>query len=98
MKNIFIMLLLLSSTSQAQFINTKLQVAGLTCAMCSFATQKQLQTLNFIDSIDTDLESNTFLLTFKQGLEVNFDLIKTRVEDAGFSVSSLVVLPVVRPC
>lgn len=92
MKKLFILLLLISSISKAQFINTKLQVAGLTCAMCSFATHKQLQTLDFIDSIGTDLETNTFFLTFKPNLEVNFDLIKTRVEDAGFSVSSLVVV------
>jgi cation transport ATPase len=92
MKKLFILLLLISSISKAQFINTKLQVAGLTCAMCSFATQKQLQTINFIDSIGTDLETNTFFLTFKPGMEVHFDLIKTKVEDAGFSVSSLVVL------
>ncbi len=75
---------------QAQFIKAELKVSGLTCSMCSFATQKQLQTLTFIDSIGTDLNHTTFILSFKKDSIVDPELIKKKVEDAGFSVASLV--------
>jgi copper chaperone CopZ len=78
-------------TSSAQIKKASLQVAGLTCAMCSNATLKALQTLPFVDKIDTDLNNTTFLLTFKPDAAVNIDQIKNKVEDAGFSVAKLVL-------
>lgn len=74
----------------AQFIKAELKASGLTCSMCSFATQKQLQTLGFIDSIGTDLDHTTFILSFKKDSIIDPNLIKQKVEDAGFSVASLV--------
>jgi hypothetical protein len=38
-----------------QFDSARLQVNGLTCSMCSKATQEQLETMKFIESIETDL-------------------------------------------
>jgi copper chaperone CopZ len=88
----FILLLLIASiTSKAQFIKADLIASGLTCSMCSFATQKQLKTLSFIDSIGTDLNHTTFVLFFKKDAEIDFNLIKKKVEDAGFSVASLII-------
>lgn len=78
-------------TSSAQIKKASLQAAGLTCAMCSNATLKALQTLPFVDKIDTDLNTTTFLLSFKPGATVNIDQIKEKVEDAGFSVAKLVL-------
>ena len=77
------------STSYSQFIKTDLQVAGLTCSMCSRAVDKQLRTLDFIDSVGIDLSTATFYIYYKKEKEVNFELIKKKVEDAGFSVASL---------
>lgn len=78
-----------SFAANAQFIRAELLASGLTCSMCSFATQKQLAKLDFIDSIGTDLEHTTFLLYFKKDKKVDVDLIRKKVEDAGFSVAKL---------
>ncbi|ASZ14409.1 hypothetical protein CK934_27435 [Chitinophaga sp. MD30] len=77
--------------AQAQIKKASLQAAGLTCAMCSNATLKSLQTLPFISKVDTDLDNTTFLLYFKPGAAVNVDQIQQKVDDAGFSVAKLVL-------
>lgn len=77
--------------SYAQFTKAELKASGLTCSMCNLATQKQLQSISFIDSIVPDLESNTFHIYFKHQQEIDFGLIKKKVEDAGFFVAELKV-------
>jgi copper chaperone CopZ len=92
MKKIILGLLMfpLVFSASAQFTKAELVVNGLTCSMCSFATQKQLKTIDFIDSIGTDLNHTTFILYFKKGADINTDIIKRKVEDAGFAVGSLI--------
>lgn len=75
--------------SAQQISSADLQVTGLTCSMCSNATQKSLETLGFINSVKPDLNKNIFLLTFKKGADINIDLIRKKVQDAGFSVGGL---------
>ncbi len=82
--------MLLASTASAQQITAiDLQVTGLTCSMCSKSTEKSLRTLDFIADVKPDLNKNLFILSFKKGQTVNLDLIKKKVEDAGFSVGTL---------
>jgi copper chaperone CopZ len=73
----------------AQFIKGELQAAGLTCSLCSKSTVGQLKTLDFIDSIGTDLAHASFTLYFKKDKPIDLSQIKKKVEDAGFSVASL---------
>jgi len=90
MKNIkyyiVLLLLLISLKSEAQLKSVEMNVSGLTCSMCSFATEKALRTLDFVQDVNTDLNTNTFIITFKEGKKVSFDQIKRKVEGAGFSV------------
>jgi copper chaperone CopZ len=93
MKNILNLLIfvLLAGTASAQQITTiDLQVTGLTCSMCSKATEKSVRTLDFVADVKPDLNKNLFVLSFKKGQPVNLDLIKKKVEAAGFSVGALV--------
>jgi copper chaperone CopZ len=76
--------------SAQQVSSAELQVNGLTCSMCSQATEKSLKTLGFVEGITPDLNTNTFMIKFKKDKPVNFDLIKQKVQDAGFSVGNLV--------
>lgn len=76
--------------SAQQISKADLQVTGLTCSMCSNATQKSLETLGFINSVKPDLNKNIFVLTFKKGADINVDLIRKKVQDAGFSVGGLI--------
>lgn len=75
--------------SAQQISSAELQVNGLTCSMCSQATEKSLKTLDFVESIKPDLNTNTFMIRFKREKPVNIDLIRKKVQDAGFSVGNL---------
>ncbi|MGI4020621.1 MAG: heavy-metal-associated domain-containing protein [Janthinobacterium lividum] len=87
---ILLAILAISITSvQAQFVKADLQVSGLTCSMCSKATEKSLRTLPFISDIKPDLNRNLFVITFKKDAPVNLDAISKKVQDAGFAVNKL---------
>jgi copper chaperone CopZ len=86
---IFIVLLITTISAKAQFTKAELQVSGLTCSMCSKATEKSLRTLEFIGDIKVDLNRNIFLITFKKDAPVNLEQISKKVQNAGFFVNSL---------
>ncbi|WP_413669925.1 heavy-metal-associated domain-containing protein [Mucilaginibacter sp. Mucisp86] len=87
---IFIIIFSLSVTAaKAQFTKAELQVSGLTCALCAKSTEKALRTLPFVGEIKTDLIRNTYLITFKNDVPVNFEQISKKVQGSGFSVNSL---------
>ncbi|QKJ32291.1 heavy-metal-associated domain-containing protein [Mucilaginibacter mali] len=75
--------------AKAQFTKAEVQVSGLTCSMCSKATEKALRTLDFIGDIKPDLNRNLFVLTFKSNAPVNLDLISKKVQGAGFAINNL---------
>lgn len=85
------MVVLVSLTTRAQFKNASLQAAGLTCAMCTKAINKALEQVPFIKEVKVDIKSSLFLVNFKEGVPVDFDVIRKAVEDAGFSVAKLKV-------
>jgi copper chaperone CopZ len=89
-----IVLLITSISVSAQIKSATLQASGLTCAMCSNAINKSLKTLSFIERVESDIPNSSFLITFKSGTEINFDQMKKKVEDAGFSVAKLKVVAV----
>lgn len=84
-----IMLLFAVKASAQQITTADLKVTGLTCSMCSNATQKSLETLSFISSVKPDLNKNIFVLTFKKDADINLDMVRKKVQDAGFSVGGL---------
>jgi copper chaperone CopZ len=77
--------------ANAQVTKVSLQASGLTCSMCSNAINKALKTLDFVEKVQADVSSSTFAITIKPGSTVYFDLLKKKVEDAGFFVASMVV-------
>ena len=87
MKKIFLFIAI-SGTMNAQVIQASLQASGLTCSMCSNSINKALTTLDFVLKVDADIKTYTFEIFFKPNSHVDFDLIKKKVENAGFSVSS----------
>ncbi len=78
--------------SFAQISSATIQVAGLTCSMCSFSTEKAIRTLPFIQDVKTDLNKAEYEITFKENQEINLDLIADKVEGAGFSISKLLAV------
>lgn len=84
-----IMVFVLALQSKAQFIKASLQATGLTCAMCSNAINKSLQKVSFVESVRSDIKNSAFNIVFKQNANVDIDLLKDAVEDAGFAVGRL---------
>jgi copper chaperone CopZ len=86
---LFFTIVLVVLQSNAQFEKATLQATGLTCAMCSNAINKALQTKPFIQSVHSDIKNSAFDIVFKENAVVDIDGIKKAVEDAGFGVGSL---------
>jgi copper chaperone CopZ len=89
-KYAFIVLMsFVSTVARCQIHHASLQASGLTCAMCARSVYKSLESIPFIQQIDTDLEGSKFMLTFRKDADVDADQIRKKVEDAGFSVAFL---------
>lgn len=77
--------------SFAQISKAEIIATGLTCSMCSNAINKQLKSMSQVDSISTDLNTNTFTVYFKENTLLQPKVLKTAVEKAGFFVGSMVL-------
>lgn len=77
----------LSVGAKAQISKVSLQASGLTCSMCSNSINKALSTLDFVNKIDPNIKTSTFEITFKANAKVDFEKLKNKVENAGFSVA-----------
>jgi len=91
MKKIFFMAaIVFSMAADAQVTKVSLQASGLTCSMCSNSINKALKTIDFVDKIDANVKNSTFEIYFKQGRIIDFELLKKKVEGAGFSVANFI--------
>ena len=89
MKVIFYILLFAFSSLNAQFINAKIGVSGLTCSACSRSVEIALRKIPFVDSVQMDLKKTEALIFFKKGAKVEIEKLAKAVSDAGFSVRSM---------
>jgi copper chaperone CopZ len=91
MKKIFLFIAIaFSVATNAQVTKVSLQASGLTCSMCSNSINKALQKLDFVDKVEADIKKYTFEISFKSNSTVDFEMIKKKVEGAGFTVSGFV--------
>ena len=91
MKKILLLIaIVFSVATHAQVSKVSLQASGLTCSMCSNSIHKALKTLDFVHEVDADIKTYTFEISFKPNADIDFDLIRKKVENAGFSVVSFV--------
>lgn len=80
-----------SSNAFAQITKAEIVATGLTCSMCSNAINKQFKKLAEVDSVATDLNTNTFVVYLKKENKLKPRVLKESVEKAGFFVGSLVI-------
>ena len=78
-------------SATSQFTKASLQASGLTCSMCSKAVKVALEKVSFVQEVKVDIKSQEYSIVFKENADVDFDMLKKAVEDAGFSVASLKV-------
>lgn len=77
-------------TVNAQVTRVSLQASGLTCSMCSKAVLNALKEVPSVDKIQVDIKNQQYNITLKNET-ADLDQLSRAVEDAGFSVASLVV-------
>ncbi|TDE05267.1 heavy-metal-associated domain-containing protein [Flavobacterium sandaracinum] len=85
------LLLITSIKSYSQISKAELIATGLTCSMCSNAINKQLKATVGVDSVSTDLNTNTFTVYFKKDSKISPRILKEGVEKAGFFIGSMVL-------
>ncbi len=92
-KNMLLTLVVATSINYSfgQVQRVEIIATGLTCSMCSNAINKQLQAIPEVENVETDLNTNTFVVTSKTGSDLSAQVLKERVEKAGFFVGSMVV-------
>jgi copper chaperone CopZ len=88
----FLLAIAASSIANSQVSKVLLQASGLTCSMCSNSIYKSLKTVSFVEKIDPDIKTSTFNITFKRDAEVDFNLLKKKVEDAGYAVAKFIAV------
>ncbi|MCW3093932.1 MAG: heavy metal transporter [Ferruginibacter sp.] len=84
-KLFFLLAIIYSPNAGAQLTKVSLQASGLTCSMCSNSVYKSLKTIPFVDKIEPNIKTSTFEITFKQNSNVNFNMLRDKVEDAGYA-------------
>lgn len=80
-----------SAAGYAQISKVDIMATGLTCSMCSNAINKQLKSLPQVSDVSTDLNTNTFTISFNENQMVSPNVLKDAVEKAGFFVGSMVL-------
>ena len=88
---LLILMLSVGFVSSGQVTKISLQASGLTCSMCSKAVKTALEEVSFVEKVQVDIKNQKYNMTFKEGAHVEIDELAKAVEDAGFSVASLVV-------
>lgn len=89
LKTMALLFIISINSVQAQITKAVVGINGLTCSACSFATEKSIRQLNFVDSVNMDLVNNIATVYFSKTIKVNLDDVSKKVYDAGFSVRSL---------
>ena len=75
--------------ADAQVSKVSIQASGLTCSMCSNAINKALKSIDYVDHVIANIKNSSFEIYFKPNAKVEFDLLKKKVEDAGFFVAKM---------
>ena len=79
----------LNFCAKAQVSKVNIQASGLTCSMCSNAINKALKSIDYVDNVIANIKNSSFDIRFKPNAKVDFDLLKKKVEDAGFFVAQM---------
>lgn len=88
---LFVFAALISTQAKAQIAKAEIIATGLTCSMCSNAIQKQLESMSEVMNVETDLNTNTFIVLLKEDNNLTPQVFKEKVEKAGFFIGSLVL-------
>lgn len=88
MKNIFLIVIFcFSNFVYAKDISVK--VSGMVCAMCAQGIQKKFKKLSEVKTIKVDLDTKVVSIQTKEEKDINDDIIKKLIIEAGYNVTSI---------
>ena len=88
---ITLLLIVFNLSTYAQITKAEIIATGLTCSMCSNAINKQLKSMAEVESVDTDLNTNTFTVVLKKDSSLTANELKNSIEKTGFFIGSMVL-------
>ncbi len=80
------MILFIPNNINAQFISATLGIHGLTCSLCSYGVEREIDKLDFVENIQMDLNQNIATIVFRKDKPVHMKDLVSAVYKAGFSV------------
>ncbi len=86
---VILLFLVLNQFGYSKIVSAEIGVNGLTCSMCSRSTELAIKKLDFVESVEMDLEKAHGIIKFKSDAVIDFKKIANAVKDAGFSVRFL---------
>lgn len=87
-KIMFLLMLGFTLQASAQIKEVTIQASGLTCSMCSKSIYKSLTAVAFVQEVKSDIKNSAFVISFKDSMQVDLDVLQKAVTNAGFSVAS----------
>ncbi len=89
-----LMLAVLGTTAANAVTQTyRLRVDGLACPFCAYGIEKQLNRIEGVKTIDTDIRGGTVTLTITDGARLDEAAARRAVEAAGFSLRGFEPVP-----
>lgn len=85
----FALLALLPFAGLANASSYTLEVNGLACQHCADQLEKQLQTLNGVQSVQFDLAAKKVEVDLAEGQELKEEELRSAVTESGFSLVSV---------
>ena len=85
------LMVITSVNGYSQITKAEIIATGLTCSMCSNAINKQLKSMADVESVSTDLNTNTFTVNLKKNSSLSPNELKESVEKTGFFIGSMVL-------
>ncbi len=81
-------LILISAVALAAPQAFKLRVDGLACPFCAYGIEKQLSSVDGVQSVDVDIKAGVVIVTMADGVTLDETEARRAVKDAGFDLRS----------
>ncbi len=81
-------LILISAVALAEPQAFKLRVDGLACPFCAYGIEKELSSVEGVESIDIDIKEGVVIVTMADGVTLDESEARKAIKDAGFDLRS----------
>lgn len=79
---------ILIGAASADGLQYEVGVDGLACPFCYFGIEKNLVSIDNVEEISVDIKKGLVVITMAEGSELSEQLVRQKIKDAGFSVST----------